>query len=285
MKRYALPLLTLLGGIGCFFLRLQQNRSGFEPDTGLPIPGHPLALLLPIVFLLLTAAAALLILHVSGKGEDLRDFRRCVASDCAAASALTVAGVFLWLAAGAAAILPGITGGQAFTPTPVPGLYLPADPSALRAEMVLGVLTVVSAAALLPAAAACRKGGKRREDRAPVNGNLLLLPPAAMVIRLALSYREMSVNASQQSYYVRLLALVLLIPALFRLSSFAFRCGQARRFLLYAAPAVLFCITALADVASLSHRLFFGGGAVLLLGFMLALLSADAPEPPAEQDA
>ena len=40
-KKYFLPLLAVLGGGCAFLLRLWQNRTGFEADTGLPIPGAP----------------------------------------------------------------------------------------------------------------------------------------------------------------------------------------------------------------------------------------------------
>ena len=47
MKKYiCFPLLALVGGGAAFILRLLQRRTGFEADTGLPIPGNPYALLL-----------------------------------------------------------------------------------------------------------------------------------------------------------------------------------------------------------------------------------------------
>ena len=41
MKKYVLwPLLAAIGGVGAFLLRLLQRSTGFEVDTGLPIPGN-----------------------------------------------------------------------------------------------------------------------------------------------------------------------------------------------------------------------------------------------------
>ena len=55
--RFSIPALSVCFGAVGFLLRLLQNRTGFEPDTGLPIPGSVPAILLPI---LLMAAALLL---------------------------------------------------------------------------------------------------------------------------------------------------------------------------------------------------------------------------------
>ena len=47
MKKYVLwPLLAAIGGVGAFLLRLLQRSTGFEVDTGLPIPGNLYAILL-----------------------------------------------------------------------------------------------------------------------------------------------------------------------------------------------------------------------------------------------
>ena len=55
--RFSIPALSVCFGAVGFLLRLLQNRTGFEPDTGLPIPGSVPAILLPI---LLMAAAGIL---------------------------------------------------------------------------------------------------------------------------------------------------------------------------------------------------------------------------------
>ena len=60
-KNLTLPAMAVFGGAAAFLLRLLQNRTGFEPDTGLPIPGSVPAILLPI---LLMAAAGVLYLAV-----------------------------------------------------------------------------------------------------------------------------------------------------------------------------------------------------------------------------
>ena len=56
-KHYALPLTAALGGAAACVLRLLQNHTGFEADTGLPIPGNLAALALAV--LLIGSALAL----------------------------------------------------------------------------------------------------------------------------------------------------------------------------------------------------------------------------------
>ena len=53
------PLLILAGGAGAFLLRLLQRSSGFEAESGLPIPGNLPALALIVWFLILAAACFL----------------------------------------------------------------------------------------------------------------------------------------------------------------------------------------------------------------------------------
>ena len=50
-KQYALPLAAVLGGAAAFVLRLLQNQTGFEPETGLPIPGNLAGMSLVVLLL------------------------------------------------------------------------------------------------------------------------------------------------------------------------------------------------------------------------------------------
>ena len=56
MKKSMLwPLIALVGGGAAFVLRLLQRSTGFEADTGLPIPGNLPAVLLVVWFVVLAA--------------------------------------------------------------------------------------------------------------------------------------------------------------------------------------------------------------------------------------
>ena len=273
-KHLLLPLLAVIGGICGAALRFLQNRSGFESATGLPIPGNPYAFLLPGLLLLTTALAVLLCMRLprSYRSSDSL-FADYFSTRSTAAVTILVAGMFLWCLSGAAGV---IGGGAQYTVT-ADGLYYPVSAAVQKTELLLAVALIASALCIFPAAAV------RRFKTLSYTGNLLLVPVVCLILRLTLSFREMSINASQQSYYVELLAMVLLALSLFRLSSFAFQDGNTRRFALYSVMSTVLCITALADAATLGDRLFYGGGACLTAGFLLfRLFSEAAAQAPQE---
>ena len=100
------------------------------------------------------------------------------------------------------------------------------------------------------------------------------MPVCCLVVRLVLTYRAVSVDPSLADYYPELLAVVFLTLAFYRLSSFAFRAGRTRRFALYAALAIAFCLAALADRPDPARLLFYLGGALTLFGFLLQRAAA-----------
>ena len=236
MKKYVLwPLLAAIGGVGAFLLRLLQRSTGFEVDTGLPIPGNLYAILLVAWFVVL---AAVCLLAASGVLDLLFGF--------SGASALTGSGETV-------TVFVTAQGSQLFSG---------------REHLVVGLLSLLSAASLLPAVPACRirpEGGARKPFQSP----LLLVPVCCLVVRLVLTYRVVSVDPSLTDYYTELLAVVFLALAFYRLSSFAFRAGRTRRFAVYAALAIAFCLATLADRPDPARLLFYLGGAVTLFGFLL----------------
>ena len=273
-KTLPLPILSAAGGIIACLLRFLQNRYGFETDTGLPLISSPFSVILPCFLLLVAALIAALCFRLPNEaGDSPHSFAQLFSSSNTAAVMLAVAGIFLWGIAGAYGIFTMVRGGQDIYISSAAGLFYPLSGTMRRIHIIFSALLAASAICLLPAAAASRPSHRSRH----VSGNLLLLPVVYLILRLILSYREMSINASQQTYYVELLALVMLTLSLFRLSSFAFLCGNTRRFALYSSLTAVMCIAALADAATLSDRLFYGGGCFLTLGFLLLRLTAEVP--------
>jgi hypothetical protein len=123
---------------------------------------------------------------------------------------------------------------------------------------------------LFPAVAACRRGGHEKPQA--FHGAVLLAPVVCLVVRLVLVYRQDSTNPVLAAFWVEVLALVLTILALYRLSAFAYGAGRTRRFVLYAVPAVTLSLASLAD-GGLSTVLFNGGAALTLTGFLLQRLA------------
>lgn len=278
MKRLSLiPLTALLGGVIAFVLRLLQNRTGFEAATGLAIPGNLPALAL-VVFLALTTAALLaMTLKQYGKEAPVPVFPLDFSTDDPRQLTLPVAGSLLVALSGLADVFEGLTGGNLLAQirsaadpygasAAVESLFAP------RAQLILGVLSVLAGAALLGSVITCR----RKENAPACNPVLLLAAPVVLVVRLVLTYRADSVNPSLEAYYVSLLALVFLTLAFYRFAGFAFESGTAGRFAFYAGMTVVLCLASLADGGPhLSSLLLCVGGTVFLLGFLLRMPETD----------
>lgn len=265
MKRYAVfPILALGGGCAGFALRMLQWRTGFEPDTGLPIPGTLFGPLTAALAALSLVLCFLLRKKLPEEQEGAPIFPAGFSVMDPGILTLAVAGIFLMAASGLADMAAGMG---------VQGLPGMAAVSAVspREYLIQGLLTLAAAVCLFPAVPACRMGG--HEEPRPFNGILLLAPVVCLVVRLVLVYRQDSANPVLAAYWVELLALVLVILALYRLAAFAYGAGRTRRFVLYAVPAILLCLASLAD-GGLSCLLFNGGAALTLTGFLLQRLTA-----------
>ena len=199
MKKYVLwPLLAAIGGVGAFLLRLLQRSTGFEVDTGLPIPGNLYAILLVAWFVVLAAVcllAARPLLPADREDPPLFPTGFSVASPGLLTPA--VMGLFLLAASGVLDLLFGFSGASALTGSgETVTVFVTAQGSQLfsgREHLVVGLLSLLSAASLLPAVPACRirpEGGARKPFQSP----LLLVPVCCLVVRLVLTYRVVSVD-------------------------------------------------------------------------------------------
>jgi len=280
-----LPLTAALGGAAACVLRLLQNRTGFEADTGLPIPGNPaglaLAALLAGLGIVLILTARLLPSEEDPGPVLPRDF----ATASTALLTLPMCGVFLIALGGLADLAESFQALPESVVSSQHAIYGILRAGGLgysaRGQALMGVLELLGAAGLFPVLAGCRRREGAPRRRAP--SAITLLPVAALVVRLVLTYRIDSVNPSLTMYYVELLALVFMTLGFYRLSSFAYQAGRTRRFALYAGAAVVLCVASLADgSAYLSSLLLYAGGGLALFGFLLLRLSNAAE---AERDA
>lgn len=287
-KRYALPLTAVLGAAAAWVLRLLQNRTGFEADTGLPVPGDLTTLALAALLVLLGIALFLTAFLLPAEKDPGPALPQDFSTDSTILLTLPMCGVFLIALSGLADLVESFrmlpegivssrhaiygilrSGGLGYSP---------------RNQLLLGILSLAAAASLLPVLAGCCRWRTGSTHRAPAS--ITLLPVAMLVVRLVLTYRIDSVNPSLSMYYVELLALVFLTLAFYRLSSFAFQAGRTRRFALYAGAAVILCAASLADgSAYLSSLLLYGGGALTVLGFLLLRLANGAGEEPKDETA
>ena len=282
-KQGLLPLLAALGGAAALLLRVWQNATGFEPDTGLPISGAPAGTVLTVFLLAMAVLLFLLVRRLPKEAENAPLLPRDFATEDTRLLALPVAGVLLIALSGLADLYEGLGLGnllaQFLSAAEAAMAVLTADGFSPTTQKLLGVLSLLSAAALFPVITVCRKRGG--ETATFQGAPLLLIPPVVLVVRLVLAYRLDSVNPVLQAYYVELLALVFLTLGFYRLSSYAFQAGRTRLFAFYACASVVLCCASLPDCAPhLSSLLLNLGGALILLGFLLLRLAVPAAAAP-----
>ena len=260
---------ALAGGIAAFALRLAQNRTGFEPETGLPVPGNTAGMVL-IILLAVMAAGLLLLSRLLP--EEAPEFP--FPAQKRELLVLPVLGSFLMALSGAANVLEGLGSGNLLLrlqaqADPYSSYVEPLGPvSGDRVHLVLGVLTIVFAACLFLAVLACGRNGRTVGSFDAGTG--LLTVPVVLVVQLILTYRKVSVNPSLEAYYVELLALMFLILGFYRLASLVFGAGGFRRFAWCVGMAVVLGLAALPDsLASLPSLLLYAGGFLTLLGCLL----------------
>ena len=275
--------LAAAGGAAALVLRRLQCATGIESGTGLPIPGNPYALALPILLAGLAVLFALLVRTLPADGgRAALPFSAHFRATGTLPVFLLIAGLFLTVFSGAADVALGLLyqgsldamlpDGSTLSVVIMTGQGILSP----RVSIVLGVLAIVAAASLFPIAKACRRAG--RGDAPAVNGNLLLVPVIVLVVRLVMTYRADSVNPALSTYYVELLALTFLILSLFRLSAFAFSGGRTRRFAWDAMAAAALCLATLGDRHGLGSMLLYAGGALTQLAFLSMRLESAAQE-------
>ena len=231
-------LLTLCLGAAGMSLRLLQNMTGFEPGTGLPIPGSLPGILLPV----LLALSAVILFRMNSKlpkGPVEVPLSRLLNWN-------DKEGLFGILAGGCVMAFSGVLEianafGRTVTAVSADGMEIvTVSAGAGRSGVVMGLLAVVAGICLLAGVAICRK----TPDTEP---QILLAVPVLLLARLIFAYRLYSVDPVLTNYYLELLGLMLLILASYRLSGFAVQAGGPRMFGFYADLTAILAVTLLAD--------------------------------------
>lgn len=267
-QRLTMPLLAVLLGLAGFLLRLLQNLTGFEADTGLPLSGNVPAVLLPV---LLAAAAVLLFLTARAlpKGPVGQPFSAVFRAEDPRVLTALVLGVFLMAASGVLEITNTFLESGSVEYLTADGLVLLNDRVGVISARAMGALSVAAAVSAFPAVMAVR-----RENVSPLP---VLAAPICLLARLVFAYRVHSVDPVLADYYLELLSLILLILALYRLSGFAAGCGSPRFFGIYSGLTTVLALTLLADGIRPAALLTLGG-AVMLTGFQVLLTAPTDPD-------
>ena len=264
MKRFSASILGVCFGAAGFVLRLLQNRTGFEPDTGLPVPGNIPALALPV---LLVLAAVVLYLAacrtLPQKAEEPFEVRFRL--DDKGGLTAVLAGSCIMAASGVMDLLEAVWGHRR-------GMEIVATGTG-GSGVAIGVLSVVSGVCLAAGTILCR-----RKNTPPL---IFLAAPVCLLARLILVYRLRSTDPVLADYYLEILGLMFLILATYRLSGFAVQAGRPRIFTLYGEAVVILALTMLPDGAAPAMVLMLGG-ALALTGFQMMLEPGPASQPVEE---
>ncbi len=245
IRRYSV--LAALVGAAFFALRLLQQKSGFEAETGLAVSGNVPAIILPVLMLL--TAAALVVAVRRGAFKVLMakaPFAALFTLECKTLpKTLAVGGVMAMVVAGGVEVFNAVMVGR--------------DVLSLAA----GALLVVAGVCLFGAVKALSCGEEG-------DGTYYLAAVCCAVVQLVASYRMYAIDPVVQGYYVELLCLVAHVLAFYALCTLYFTHRGFGRFLFFTLAALVLTLTSLADGHGLSEMLMFLGMSGAEVGLLLS---------------
>ena len=269
MNCFSVSVLGVCFGAAGFALRLLQNRTGFEPDTGLPIPGNIPAMALPALLVLAAVAVYLLACRCLPQKAEEKSFGELFRLEDKGGLSAVLAGGCIMAASGVLELLDTVGGSAAAVSAD--GMEVVAVGAGTGGSgMAIGVLSAAAGICLVAGAILCRK-----EHAQPL---ILLAVPVCLLVRLILVYRLRSTDPVLADYYLEILGLMFLTLAVYRLSGFAVQMGRPRLFAFYAGVTAVLALTMLPDGVS-SAVLLMLGGALALTGFQWMLQANAAVRP------
>ena len=258
-KEIIVPAVAVIGGGAGFALRKWGLDTGFEPDTGLPVPGAPATLAL---IALSVAVAAVLALLCWGKKPDFSGYGQAFRArgNTLYATAGVLSG-FLMLGAGALmAAEPAMGGGLVYTRLITAALAL-----------VAGVCVVLTV---------------RDNFRGSGSGKYsfkLLMPAYAFCVWLIAAYQVRAGDPVRLDYVYELFAIVAGLLGLYSTASFSFERGRVFLTSLFSMLGVYFSLVTLADGHQLPDLLLYAFTILYLLTNTVTLLhNAAHPELPGQ---
>lgn len=263
------PILAVAGGAVGFGLRKWQLATGFEPETGLAIPGAPAALGLAVWSVLLAAAVIAL---CWGKKEQL-PWDQAFAPG--RRNSLFLTAVLL-----SAALLLVSAGAEIYA-----FLHPSADPSfsavytdsvvARVASMLLPPLRIRLCLGGLPAIflwsqEIYNSGEKGKESLC------LLALCLLFCVWLISDYQTRAADPVTQDYLYEVFAIVCSLLGLYYITGYSFQTGKPRRALFFCLMGAYFSLVTLADRHSMADLFRFGFSVLFLTAHAVLILS----DPP-----
>lgn len=261
-KTWLIPAFALLGGAVGFGLRKWQLSTGFEPDTGLAIPGSPAATALLVW-------SAVMLVGLIALCWDRKGPRMCENAFQAKGNTLfltaCVMGAFLLLISAAAEAVTLSAGYQGVLYTnnsrisQFTSKFLPP----LRLALCAGGVPCT----LLWVRQLSQEGEKRRESLALLELCLLFC------FWLISDYQIRAADPVIMDYLYEVFAIVAAVMAFYYLAGYSFQVGKPRRTLVLCLLAVYFSMVTLADGHELSDTVRFGFVVLFMTGHAALILS------------
>lgn len=264
--RKKIPLiLALLGGAAGFALRKWQLTAGFEPDTRLPIPNAPSALLLIALSVAVAAGAAILIRP--SKGTAPVDIAFSAARDNALYLTAAVLAGFLLLVS---------TGFEVFNFSTV---YAAGGDEGMNkvsraASMVLPPLRILLCVAGLPCTVLWARRLYRGED---ARERVALLELCLLFcLWLITDYQARAADPIIMDYVYEVFAIVCSLMGLYYIAGYSFQTGKPRRTVFFCLMGAYFSMVTLADSHTWAELARLGFAVVFLTSHAALLLHRPA---------
>jgi len=267
MRKNLPLLLALLGGAGGFALRKWQLATGFEPETGLPIPGAPAAMILALLAALVAVAALVLILPNKDRLPGALAFSHAQGNSLYL-TAVVLSAFLLLLSAGC----------EIFSFTSGYGAVLSGETQLAKlASMFLPPLRILFCVIGLPCAILWGRTLFRGEE---VKEKLSLLGLCFLYCLWLISdYQVRAADPVIMDYVYEVLAIVCSLLGLYFLAGYSFQTGKPRRTVLFCLMGAFFSLVTLADKHTWAE-LARCGFSVLFLAAHAALILNQPPAPP-----
>lgn len=278
-KKFPL-ILSLLGGAAGFAARKWQLAAGFEPDTHLPIPGAPSAMVL--IALSIVVAAGVFLLVWPSKGSSPVD----VAFSAAQGNAL-----YLTAAVLAGFLLLVSTGFELLNFSAVYGVGAVDDGNRVSrvASMVLPPLRILFCVAGLPCALLWARKLYRGEEA--VEQLPLLELCLLFCLWLITDYQTRAADPIIMDYVYEVFAIVCSLLGLYYIAGYSFQSGKPRRTIFFCLMGAFFSLVTLADTHTWAEMARLGFAVLFLTAHAALLLHRPAytedetGEPDAETEA
>jgi len=267
-KRYLPVAVALGGGVVGLGLRLWQVKTGFEPGTGLAIPGAPAATALMVWSALMAGVLFLLIARKKGRWSFDTAFEAQGDQVYVTAAVLSA---FLLLGSAGLEVLDYAATYSAALEAEANGVMLAAALPPLRiAGNILGAVCV------LFIARNNYRGLKKGKENLAVTGLCY-----TYCVWLISFYQRRAGDPVIQNYLYQVLAITAGLMGCYYLMDWSFQKGKLRRTCFFGLMATYFSLVTFLDASSMAERLNFGFG-VLFFSSHMALLLRDHPEEPQE---